>query len=284
MTDDKHNTRDLVSLRWLANISAGGTPSRNKNEYWDGDIPWIGSGEVNQRKIDTPTEWITEKGVTESSTRIFPPDTVVVALAGQGKTKGTAAILKSEFAVNQSLAGIECKSEQLLPEFLLYALESAYEQLRGLAGEARDGLNLTDIKSWKIRLPPVEKQREIISWIRNIGDDILLKRNLCNRLISLLQEKKIEIVEEKIVGEDLDDERRCPEVPWFSSLPNSWQVIPLKYAVSDITVGIVRKPSQYYAEDGVPALRSKTLGKDVSIWMKLYIFLKKTMPNSLSPG
>jgi len=251
-------TWDKTSLRWLGSITAGGTPSRKSPEYWGGDIPWIGSGEVNQRVINNPTEYITKKGLSESSTKIFPKDTVMIALAGQGKTKGTAGILGIDSAANQSLAGIECRKSDLNPWFLLYRLEADYQQLRGIAGEARDGLNLENLKSWKIKVPDTSTQNKIVDWIDEnvrVIDDLIDKQK---ELLKVLKEYNDSVIHQAVTkGLDFEGEICSPDISWIDSIRNDWDLIPLKHSSPKITVGIVQKPSQYYVDEaGVPALRS----------------------------
>ncbi|MBN2251499.1 MAG: restriction endonuclease subunit S, partial [Candidatus Altiarchaeota archaeon] len=98
---------EVWKLSHLARIYSGGTPDKAKEYYWEnGDIPWISSGEVNQGDIINPTTHITKEAFHNSSAKWIPKDSLIMALAGQGKTKGTTAYLKIETTGNQSLAAI----------------------------------------------------------------------------------------------------------------------------------------------------------------------------------
>src|SRR5687768_989226 len=96
-----------AALRWLADIYAGGTPNKENLSFWrDGTIPWLNSGSVNDWSITEPSALITEEALASSSARWVPAKSVVIGLAGQGRTKGTAARLEIEATTNQSMAAI----------------------------------------------------------------------------------------------------------------------------------------------------------------------------------
>jgi len=120
---------------------------------------------VNDWAIRTPSEHITEAGLAGSSARWIPASTVVLALAGQGKTKGTAARLEIETTCNQSMAAL-VPQQNLDYRFLHYWLAANYESIRSLGGgDLRDGLNLQMVGDIDIPLPPVEEQRRIADFL-----------------------------------------------------------------------------------------------------------------------
>ena len=144
-------------------ITAGATPSTRIHQYWDnGSIPWMSSGEVNFRFINNTEKFITDIGFKNSSTSLIPKQSVLMALAGQGKTRGKVAINNIELTTNQSLAAI-IPNDSLHYKYLFYNLESRYDDLRRLSsGEGgRGGLNLQIIKTLPILLPPLEEQKKI---------------------------------------------------------------------------------------------------------------------------
>ena len=155
----------------VAAISTGGTPSRSNTKFWGGDIPWMASGEVNQRLVKSTAEYISREGLDESNARLFPEGTVMVALNGQGATRGKTARLGIEAACNQSLAAVFSHpgSDQ---GFLFQVLSSMYEGLRRLTGDGRSGLNLGLIRSISILVPPLEQQRAIAAVLDAIDEAI----------------------------------------------------------------------------------------------------------------
>ena len=127
----------------------GGTPSTLKQEYWNGNIKWMSSGELNLKFIYDVQGRITDLGLKNSSTKIIPEQCILIGLAGQGKTRGTVAINFIELCTNQSVAAILPNFECFKPMFLYYNLDNRYEELRSLStgSSGRGGLNLNILKN-----------------------------------------------------------------------------------------------------------------------------------------
>lgn len=157
----------------VCDVVTGGTPNRSITEYWNGDIPWMSSGEINQRVVRTVAERITSLGMANSNARPLPPGTVMIALNGQGKTRGKVAILEIETACNQSLAGLKADKTRLSPEYLFYSLDAQYRAIRHLTGDdARNGLNLGILRNLNITLPPLDEQQRIAEVMRSVDEAI----------------------------------------------------------------------------------------------------------------
>lgn len=155
-------------------VITGGTPSTAREEYYGGDIPWLASTEIHQKRITKPTTYITELGLNNSSAKIAPENSVLIALAGQGKTRGTAAFLTKPMALNQSLAAL-VTNEKCDPEFLYYLIESMYLPLRELSSGdgGRGGLNKKLIKGFLVKIPvDVNEQRAIADTLLAMDEEI----------------------------------------------------------------------------------------------------------------
>ncbi len=152
-----------INLGSLCQVTAGGTPSTTKAEYWGGHIPWMNSGEINLKQIYDVAGRITKLGLDNSSTKLLPKNCVLIALAGQGSTRGKVAINRIELCTNQSIAAYIVSSNNLDFEFLYHNLASRYNELRLISSgnETRGGLNLTILRSVKIYLPPLPEQEKI---------------------------------------------------------------------------------------------------------------------------
>lgn len=158
----------------LSQIITGGTPSTTVESYWDGDIPWLSSTEIHQKNIKMPTKFITLKGLKESSAKIAPKFSVLIALAGQGKTRGTAGYLSKDMAINQSLAALVVDTS-LNSKFLFYCMEYRYDYLRELSSGdgGRGGLNKKLIKNIKIIIPTdIQEQKAIASILTAMDEEI----------------------------------------------------------------------------------------------------------------
>lgn len=145
----------------IAEVSTGGTPSTSHKEYYGGSINWLKSGDVKGQYITHVPQQITELGLVNSNARVHPRGTVVLAMSGQGKTRGTAAILDVESACSQSVAAI-LPNPQIIPEFLYLIFRSKYEEIRRITGDnERTGLNLKLIRNMQIPVPNLTDQKRI---------------------------------------------------------------------------------------------------------------------------
>ncbi|WP_336182546.1 restriction endonuclease subunit S [Fusobacterium polymorphum] len=171
------NKVKMVKIGNVSELKSGGTPKTENLEYWEnGIIPWMSSGEVNKGNIYETEKKITKEGYKNSNTKMLPKNTVVIALAGQGKTRGTVAITRIELCTNQSLCGI-IPNEKLNSDYLYHYLKTQYENLRQLSSGdgTRGGLNLKMIDNYLIPLPPLEVQKRIVEVLDNF-------EKICNDL------------------------------------------------------------------------------------------------------
>lgn len=146
-------------------VTTGGTPSRNNVTFWNGDIPWVKTGEVNYYVIESTEERITNQGLKGSAAKLCPPNSVLVALYGQGPTRGRVGMLGIEAAVNQACAAIY-PSDDFDPWFVFYYLSGKYLSLRAMAqGAAQPNLNLAMIKGFGIPIPTLAEQRIAVATI-----------------------------------------------------------------------------------------------------------------------
>ncbi|MDY3364095.1 restriction endonuclease subunit S [Riemerella anatipestifer] len=166
----KSNLKE-IKIGSLAQTSSGGTPlSRKKEFYENGIIPWINSGEVAQGNIFKTENYITELGLKNSSAKLFPVNTVLLAM--YGATAGKVGILRIKAATNQAVCAI-LPNEKYLPDFLYYQLNTMYDYLLSLrTGVARDNLSQQKIKEIKVRIAPIETQKAIVSEIQKLEKEI----------------------------------------------------------------------------------------------------------------
>lgn len=176
---------EVVLAGDISSVVTGGTPSKVKPEYWNnGNINWMNSSEVNKKYIYKVENKITKIGLDNSNTKLLPINTIMIALNGQGKTRGTVAILKIESCCNQSLAGFICK-EGTNYQFLFFFLQNMYDDLRNITGDgSRTGLNLNILRKLKIILPPLKEQGKIAEILSAWDDGI-------EALEKLIEQKEI---------------------------------------------------------------------------------------------
>lgn len=237
------NKRKAVNSTWLdsipdnwgisrlghfSKIYAGGTPDKANPEYWGGKIPWLNSGAVNQWYVNEPSEFITEDGFRNSSARWIPEGSLVMALAGQGKTKGMCAQLGFATTCNQSLAAIVPESGS--NRYLLYWLTANYRNIRGMASDdLRDGLNLVLLGQIPVPSPPIEEQKQIAFFLDTETERIesLIREKI--ELISLLREYKKSTVTLAVTrGINPNVEFCTSGIPELGDVPIHWVVGKVK--------------------------------------------------------
>ena len=220
----------VVALKHVAQLYAGGTPDKQNRDFWeDGTIPWLNSGEVNQWIIREPSAYITEAGFRSSSAKWIPCDALVMALAGQGKTKGMVAQVAIRTTCNQSMAVILPRST-VDPKFLLWWLHAGYETIRNMAGgEARDGLNLEIVGSIPCPYPPLAQQRAIAAYLDRETERINRLIAAKERLLELLAEKRRALITHAVTrGLDPAAPLRDCGIPWLGAIPQHWESVCLK--------------------------------------------------------
>lgn len=192
----------IVPINYLTTSRSGGTPDRNKSQYWEeGTIPWMASGEVNKFLVYDTKEKITELATRLSNAKIVPANSVMVALNGQGKTKGMSAVLKIDAACNQSLCAFQCDPMRLNYMYLLYCFQSMYKFLRFQAGDdVRDGLAASFVKKQRIPLPSLNEQNEIASFIDEKCSEIDATIADKQKQLETLDEYKKSLIFEYVTG------------------------------------------------------------------------------------
>ncbi|KQR85063.1 restriction endonuclease subunit S [Microbacterium sp. Leaf179] len=186
---------DLASIDKHFSVVSGGTPSRGNASYWtDGTIPWVKTTEVNYRVITETAEHITQLGLDRSAAKILGPGTLLMAMYGQGVTRGRVGILGIEASCNQACAAMTPTDDDVLPQYLYYFLTSRYEGIRALAhGGQQQNLNLDIVRKINVPVPPTtNEQQEIVDVLEALDRKIKLqsrKREVLDSLFKSLLHK-----------------------------------------------------------------------------------------------
>ncbi|EEL0664247.1 restriction endonuclease subunit S, partial [Campylobacter coli] len=180
------------SLGEIANTSSGGTPSRNKKEYWEnGNIKWLKSGELNDGYIDFIEENITEEAIKNSSAKIFQKGTLLIAM--YGATAGKLGILNLDSTTNQAICAFLHKDKNIkfLEKFLFYFLFFLRDKIiKDSFGGAQPNINQTYIKNLQIPLPPIKEQEQIASHLDELSSHVKNLKQNYQAQIKDLQELK----------------------------------------------------------------------------------------------
>jgi type I restriction enzyme S subunit len=162
------NDWDVKPVGDLAAVSAGGTPNRGVATYWDGDIPWITTAQIDFATIAESDQFISLEGLRHSAARLLQPGAILLALYGQGKTRGKVAILGIEAATNQACAAIEFHRGNCV-EFFFYQLASRYEEIRRYSNTGnQDNLNGALARSIPLVVPEPHEQRAIAAALSDV--------------------------------------------------------------------------------------------------------------------
>lgn len=181
-----------VSLGEIAQISSGGTPDRSEPSYWGGDIPWVTTGEIQFNTIHDTTEKITAAGLKNSSAKMYRAGTLLMAMYGQGKTRGQVAKLGIDATTNQACAAISI-GPGCDPEYVYQFLASQYNAIRELGNAGtQQNLNAGLIKEIGIPVPPMREQTRIShlarDWDAAIAASEQLLANSRHQKQALMQE------------------------------------------------------------------------------------------------
>src|ERR1043165_4059573 len=188
----KQTDTGIIPVEWeskklgdIALVTSGGTPSRTNSHYWHGDIPWVTTSEVDFCTINHTEQYITREGLNNSAAKLLPKGTLLMALYGQGKTRGKVGILGIDATTNQACAAISI-SRSVSSEFIFLFLSSKYETIRKLSNSgSQENLNSSIVRSIPILLPPLSEQYAIAealsdtdALIRSLDELIAKKRNI----------------------------------------------------------------------------------------------------------
>ncbi|EAH4981107.1 restriction endonuclease subunit S [Campylobacter coli] len=190
------------SLGEIANTSSGGTPSRNKKEYWEnGNIKWLKSGELNDGYIDFIEENITEEAIKNSSAKIFQKGTLLIAM--YGATAGKLGILNLDSTTNQAICAFLHKDKNIkfLEKFLFYFLFFLRDKIiKDSFGGAQPNINQTYIKNLQIPLPPIKEQEQIASHLDELSSHVKNLKQNYQAQIKDLQELKKSLLDKAFKG------------------------------------------------------------------------------------
>ena len=186
----------LGTIEDIAKVTSGGTPSRNNDSYWNGQIPWVTTSEVKFGVITDTEQKITQEGLDNSSAKLFPKDTILIAMYGQGKTRGQVAKLGIEASTNQACAALLLAKDYDVDYYYQY-LTSQYENIRDLSNSGgQQNLSAGIIKEIHVPIPPFPEQRKIAK-ILSTWDKAIATTE---RLIAISQQQKKALMQQLLTG------------------------------------------------------------------------------------
>lgn len=247
---------ELRSIGSMGSVASGGTPSRTNLAYWNGNIPWVTTTQINFNTIDSAEQFITEEGLNNSAAKLYPPGTLLMAMYGQGKTRGKVAILGVEASTNQACAAI-LLDRDVQQDYIFHYLASQYEAIRNLSNTGnQENLNGLIIKSIKIPIPPLKEQvaiaqalSDVDALIASLDKLITKKRHLKTAAMQLLLTGK-----KRLPGFGEGKGYKQTEI---GTIPEDWSVTSLG-EIGHSLIGLTYRPENI-RDHGTLVLRSSNI-------------------------
>ena len=185
-----------VKLGEVFTISSGGTPNKNENSYYDnGTIPWVKTGDLKDKYLSNNVDYITELGLQNSSAKLFPVNTVLVAM--YGATIGACSILPFEASTNQACAAF-LPNEKVLPEYLYYFLCANKEYfIKDGVGGAQPNISAGYLKKVAFELKSILEQKEIVDILDKVKSIIDNRKQQLQKLDELVKARFVELFVDK---------------------------------------------------------------------------------------
>jgi len=229
----------------LSKTTSGGTPSRKNKEYYCGDILWVKSGELEDNYIIDTEEKITQEAVKNSSAKLFPKGTILMAM--YGATVGKTAILKKEATTNQAICGIIPNNDNFNSEFLRYQLIFKREDfLKQRYGGAQPNISQTIIKNFEVAIPPLPEQHKIAHILNTVQKAIEQQ----DKLIRTTTELKKALMQKLFTEGTRGEPQKETEI---GLVPESWDAVSIEHTKTLMQYGTSVKCD--YENEGVPVIR-----------------------------
>ena len=238
-------------------VTSGGTPKANVTSYYNPPtIPWLKTKEVNYCRITETENYISEEGLANSSAKLIAPNSVIIAMYGQGDTAGRVAINKIPLTTNQACCNLTIDESKADYEFIYYQLCTLYNKMVSLkAGAAQPNLNAQIIKNIEVKLPSLPIQHRIASILSRY--DSLIENY--QKQIKLLEEAAQRLYKEWFVDLHFPGHENTKII---DGVPEGWEKEPISQ-LGEYLNGFAFKPSDWQ-ESGKPIIKIKEMGNGVS--------------------
>ena len=176
----------------ICDIVSGGTPSRSKAEYWDGDIPWIKIGNIKGKYVSEADEFITEEGLAGSSAKMLSKGTILYTIFA---TLGETGVLTIDACTNQAIAGLTIKNENIIyRDYLYYYLKSKKNYVNDIGrGVAQNNINMSILRGFEVPIREMFEQKTITDILDKTEKIINLRTEELNRLDELIKARFVEL-------------------------------------------------------------------------------------------
>ncbi|MGP1679951.1 MAG: restriction endonuclease subunit S, partial [Burkholderiales bacterium] len=215
---------EVWQIGHFSRVGNGSTPSRGNAAYWSGGhYPWLNSAYANQESVTQADQFVTDTALRECHLPIVPPASVLVAITGQGKTRGKAAVLRIEATINQHIAYITPREQIASADYVRLALHGAYAQLRSISddsGSTKGALTCADINHFRLALPSLSEQAAILASVEVETRTCSAAIDRAQSEISLLREYRARLIADVVTGK-LDVRAAAANLPVETDEPEA---------------------------------------------------------------
>lgn len=254
-----NKTNNIVG-EFCSAIFSGGTPNTTKSSYWNGNIPWLSSGETRNDYINQTEKTITDDGVKNSSTRLAKKGDIVIATAGQGLTRGQISFLNIDTYINQSLISLRADNKNLDSKYLFYNLKSRYSELRSLsdATSSRGSITCPMLYNLDINIPDYPTQKKIASILGAYDEKI--ENN--NKIIKNLEETAQTIFNEWFVNFKFPGYGKVKMIDSeMGEIPEGWEIKKISELFTVILGGTPSREKPECWNGNIPWINSGEINK-----------------------
>ena len=195
---------EIWKISHFATVGNGSTPNRDNRSYWaEGTVPWLNSSVVNRDEVIDADQFVTPKAIRKCHLPLVRPNSVLIGITGQGRTRGQATVLTFEAAINQHMAFVSPQEDMSDTRFVRWALFSAHEYLRGMsddAGGTKGALTCDDISNLRIALPALGEQRAIVAYVSAWTARLDAACSAVERTVALLKERRSALIFAAVTG------------------------------------------------------------------------------------
>ncbi len=249
-------------LGWSFNLGSGTTPDSNNEKYYDGDIPWVNTGDLNDGTIKKIKKSITDTALKEFSVlKIFPKNTLIIAM--YGATIGKLGILNEEATTNQACCNMY-DSKDIDSKFMFYWFLANKKQIISMAqGGGQPNINQNLIKNLKLWVPKIDEQRNLVKFLEQTIEPIKNKIKMDERFIQLLKEKEQALINQTVTkGLDISVPMKDSRIEWIGEIPEHYEMKKLKW-ISSVTKLTGFEYTKFWKTDDkgkIMAIRGENIG------------------------
>lgn len=223
----------------FGDFGSGTTPLASNPKYYEnGDIPWLNTSDLNNGIVFETKMKITREALDETTLKIYPQASLVIAMYGQGKTRGTVGLVDFPFTTNQASC-VMLKPKGIDSRYVLFWFKSKYENIRAInVGASQPNMNQDFIKFLKIHYPPIKEQTAIANYLDIKTQAIDKKISLLKKKIGYYQELRKSLINETVTkGLNRNVKLKDSNINWIGKIPEHWEVKRFKDTVLKYTTG-----------------------------------------------